>query len=105
LNGIDRPEIKRQIDMYRRRRDVLVSGLREAHWPITPPNATFYVWAKCPRGVDSMTVASRALDEADVVVVPGAGFGPAGEDYVRFSLTVPEERTREAARRLAKLTW
>jgi len=105
LKGIDRPEIKTQIDMYRRRRDVLVSGLREAGWPITAPHATFYVWAKCPRGVNSMTVASRAMDEADVVVVPGGGFGPAGEGYVRFSLTVTEERTREAVRRLAKLAW
>ena len=104
LSGIDRPEIKDQMAMYRRRRDILVSGLREAGWPVTVPDATFYVWAKCP-GVDSMTVAARALDEADVVVVPGPGFGPAGEGYVRFALTVTEERTREAVERLAKLTW
>jgi LL-diaminopimelate aminotransferase len=52
-----------------------------------------------------MTVATRALDEADVVVVPGAGLGEAGEWYVRFALTLPEERTREAVERLARLHW
>ncbi len=80
-------------------------GLREAGWRTLRPEATFYVWAKCPGGTDSMSVASRILDEADVVVIPGAGFGPAGEGYVRFALTVSEERTREAVRRIARLHW
>ncbi len=105
LDGCDRPEIRGQIDMYRRRREVLVAGLREAGWPVSTPQATFYVWAKCPAGYDSMTVASRLVAEADVVVIPGVGFGAAGEGYVRFALTVPQERMREAVQRLAKLSW
>ena len=146
LRGIDRPEIKSQIDSYRRRRDILVAGLNEGGWSVTPPQATFYVWAKCPSGLkhsptsrcgtplssplgnpstcgaprglkpgarethtgnapDSMAVASRILDEADVVVIPGAGFGPAGEGYVRFALTVDESRTAEAVRRIVQLSW
>lgn len=105
LHGIDRPEVREQIEVYRRRRDVAVTGLREAGWPVTAPQATFYVWAKCPPGVDSMTATSRVLDEADVVVIPGAGFGPAGEGYVRLALTVPEQRTREAVSRIAKIAW
>ena len=52
-----------------------------------------------------MTAASRILDEADVVGVPGAGFSPAGEGYVRFALTVPEDRTREAVERITRLSW
>jgi len=105
LEGIDRPEIKNQIEMYRRRRDVLISGLCKAGWPVTTPQATFYVWAKLPEGHDSMPATSRILDEADVVVIPGAGFGPCGEGFVRFSLTVSEERTREAVDRIARLSW
>lgn len=105
LRGFEREEIKSLTDMYRRRRDVLVVGLREAGWPITEPQATFYVWAKCPNGTDSMTVANRALDEADVVVIPGAGLGSCGEGFVRFSLTKTEERIREAVKRLSKITW
>ncbi len=105
LEGVDHPEIRDQIDIYRRCRDIVVDGLCEAGWPVTRPEATFYVWAKCPPGTDSMTVAARVLDEADVVVIPGAGFGPAGEGFVRFALTVSEERTREAISRIAKLRW
>jgi len=105
LAGVDRPEVRDLIDVYRRRRDVLVGGLREAEWPVTPPRATFYVWAKCPKGSDSMTVATRALEEANVVVIPGAGFGPSGEGFVRFALTVPESRTTEAVVRLQRIRW
>ncbi len=105
LNGLDRAEITGQFESYRRRRDVIVAGLREAGWSVTAPRATFYVWARCPAGHDSMSVASRLLDEADVVVVPGAGFGPCGEGYVRLAMTVDEDRTREAARRIARMSW
>jgi LL-diaminopimelate aminotransferase len=105
LKGIDRPEIMNQMKAYRRRRDMLVAGLREAGWPVTPPQATFYVWAKLPPGNESMPAARRILDEADVVVVPGLGFGSTGEGFVRFSLCVSEERTGEAVARLARLAW
>ena len=71
------------------------------------PNAqaTFYVWAKCPGGLGSMTVASRVLDDADVVLIPGIGFGRCGEGYVRFALTVDESRTAKAVERIARLKW
>ncbi len=105
LNGMDRPEIKNQMEIYKGRRDLLVSGLRDAGWPVTPPPATFYVWAKIPEGTDCWNVATRLLDEADVVVTPGAGLGKSGDGFVRFSLCVDEERTAEAVRRIAKLSW
>jgi LL-diaminopimelate aminotransferase len=105
LAGIDRPEIAEQKQIYRRRRDILVSGLREAGWSVASPQATFYVWVRCPQGLDSMTVASRILAEGNVVVIPGVGFGQRGEGYIRFALTVPESRTREAAQRVAKMAW
>jgi LL-diaminopimelate aminotransferase len=112
LNGIDRPEIRDQIATYRRRRDILISGLREAGWSVATPQATFYVWTKPPPfirgdqgGSYSMAVASRILAEADVVVIPGIGFGQCGEGYVRFALTVPESRTAEAVKRIGGLTW
>jgi LL-diaminopimelate aminotransferase len=105
LRGFERPEVQGQRDVYRRRRDLVVMGLREAGWSVTSPQAGFYVWAKCPAGRQSMDVAGRILDEADVVVIPGAGFGPCGEGYVRFALTVNEDETREAVRRVARLSW
>jgi len=105
LSGIDGSEMREQIAIYRRRRDMLVSGLRGAGWTINAPTATIYAWAKCPAGAGSMAVAARLLNEADVVAIPGAGFGAAGEGYLRFALTVPEERTQEAVDRMRRLTW
>ena len=105
IDGIQRAEVREQVAIYRRRRDILVEGLERAGWSVTSPEATIYVWAACPRGADSMSVANRLLDEADVVAIPGAGFGATGEGFVRFALTVPEERTAEAARRMAELAW
>ncbi len=105
LAGIDRPEIEEQKQVYRRRRDILVSGLREAGWSVASPQATFYVWVRCPQGLDSMTVAARVLADANVVVIPGLGFGQCGEGYIRFALTVPEAGTRDAAMRIGKMSW
>ncbi len=105
LGGMDGPEVVDQIAMYRRRRDVLVGGLREAGWSVTKPEATIYVWARCPDGLGSMAAASRLLDEADVVAIPGVGFGSAGEGFLRFALTVPKDRTSAAVARLARMRW
>ncbi len=105
LDRYDDPSVREQIATYRRRRDALVVGLRGAGWHVDSPGATFYVWAKCPPGHDSMRTATRILDDADVVVVPGVGFGSAGEGYIRFALTVSEERTRAAVERIHRLRW
>lgn len=85
---------------YRRRRDVLVSGLRSFGWQIPAPQATFYVWAPTPPGLPSKAFAQRVLEESGVVVVPGSGYGEAGEGYVRLCLTVPEDRLRQAVDRM-----
>lgn len=105
LGRYDGPDVTRQIAVYRRRIDLLVSGLRKAGWSVESPPATFFAWVRCPDGFDSMQVASRLLAEADVVVVPGSGFGPTASDFIRFSLTVDEARTLEAVERIAKLSW
>ena len=105
LEGIDRSELSDLIGTYRRRRDAVVNGLLRAGWEIDVPDATLYVWARCPGGKDSMTVATRLLDEANVVVIPGSGFGTAGEGFVRLALTVPEDLTLEAMERIARVSW
>lgn len=106
LTGINRPDIVRIREMYRARRDALVPHLREIGFGIDPPRATFYVWARCPRGhEDSMRCATKILEEAAVVAIPGVGFGKHGEGFVRFALTVEVDRIREATGRLAELKW
>jgi LL-diaminopimelate aminotransferase len=86
--------------IYQERRDVLVSGLRDLGFDVPSPKATFYVWLP----VDNcMSFAATLLNRAGIVVTPGVGFGSAGEGYVRFAITRPVERIREAIGRLRGL--
>jgi LL-diaminopimelate aminotransferase len=89
--------------IYQERRDLVVDGLRKLGLPVTPPRATFFVWAPVPDGSDSRKWASRLLQEAGVVVTPGVGFGAAGEGFYRIALTVDKARIAEALDRLARL--
>jgi len=96
------------VEMYRKRRDVFCAALTKAGWKVTPPAATFYVWFPTPQGLGSAEAAGRILEEADVVLTPGAGFsrpGGPGEGFLRVALTVGEERLAEAAARIARLKW
>jgi LL-diaminopimelate aminotransferase len=105
ITHTDHVQVRAMIDLYRQRRDVMVDGLRAAGWSVQSPGATFYVWARCPSGRDSMATAARILEEVGVVVIPGIGFGECGEGYVRLALTVDVDRSREAVRRIASLSW
>lgn len=86
--------------VYRHRRDLMVKALTAAGWKVRPPEATFYIWAPVPPGWSSADFARRMLEEIDVLVTPGSGFGRSGEGYVRFSLTSSNERIEEAAARI-----
>jgi LL-diaminopimelate aminotransferase len=105
IAGQDRPEVSGQVEMYRQRRDALVDGLHKLGWRVDCPAATFYVWIRCPNGVDSMTVSRRLLAEANVVTIPGIGFGQPGEGYIRVALTVSVDRIREAVDRIGKVKF
>jgi alanine-synthesizing transaminase len=89
------------VEMYRRRRNVLVDGLNRAGWPIEKPRATMFVWAPIPepfRAMGSLEFAKFLLAEAKVAVSPGVGFGADGDGFVRFALIENEHRTRQAIR-------
>ncbi|MBI3323537.1 MAG: LL-diaminopimelate aminotransferase [Candidatus Omnitrophica bacterium] len=96
--------LKRMLRIYAERRDILVAALRRSGWPVTPPKATFYLWAPIPKGRSSKQVSTQLLRQAAIVATPGVGFGRSGEGYVRFSLSVPTARVREAARRIQRLS-
>jgi aspartate/methionine/tyrosine aminotransferase len=101
---LPRERVAEQLDVYRRRRDMLVDGLWGAGWQVPRPHATFYVWARVPEGGGSSSeFARRLMYEAHVVVTPGVGFGPSGEGYVRMALTATEERIAEAVARIARV--
>lgn len=92
--------------MYQARRDVLCGGLNAVGWPVTPPKATMFVWARIPefyRAMGSVEFCKKLLVEAQVAVSPGIGFGEYGEGYVRFGLIENEHRTRQAIRNIKRM--
>lgn len=91
--------------LYKTRRDFFVPALRKLGWNVNNPEATFYVWAHTPRGLSSMATVTHILENASVMCTPGNGFGPSGEGYVRFTLTVDVPRMEEVIQRLGKLNW
>jgi len=93
------------LEIYQRRRDLMVEALWEAGFELEKPMATFYLWIEVPGGYTSTEFATLLLTEAGIVATPGNGFGQRGEGYVRMSLTTGEERLQEAARRLKKLKF
>ena len=98
--------VEAQAKVYQRRRDVLCDGLERQGWPIERPRATMFVWAKIPEPwasqMGSFEFAMKLLKEGDVVVSPGAAFGPAGEGYLRLALVENENRLRQAVRQIGR---
>jgi len=92
--------VREMCRVYRRRRDLLVTALRTVGMHVDPPKGTIYLWVPVPDGYTSASFTQQVLEQADVVVTPGAAYGPSGESYVRLSLTVPDDRLEEAVRRI-----
>ena len=86
--------------VYERRRDLLAEALSAIGLEVDPPQATPYFWVRVPEGHDSASFTELVLEQAGVVISPGPSFGPSGEGFVRLSLTVPDSRLDEAARRI-----
>jgi alanine-synthesizing transaminase len=87
--------------IYQKRRDVLVTGLKRAGWPVEKPRGSMFLWAPIPeryRAVGSLEFSKLLLEKAQVAVSPGIGFGPLGEGFVRFALVENDQRIRQATR-------
>ncbi len=93
------------LEIYQRRRDLMVGALCDAGLELEKPKATFYLWIEVPKGYTSTEFTTLLLTEAGIVATPGNGFGEWGEGYVRMSLTIDEERLKEAAKRLKELKF
>lgn len=92
--------------IYKARRDVLIKSFSAAGWEIPSPPATMFAWAPIPEpfvGMGSVEFSKLLLQEAQVAVSPGLGFGEYGDGYVRIALVENEQRIRQAARNIKKL--
>jgi alanine-synthesizing transaminase len=97
-------DIKQQARRYQSRRDVVLEGCRRLGWTAETPRAGMFVWARVPdhhlNGQGTIEFCLRMMDEAEVALAPGRGFGENGESYVRIALVENEQRLRQALRQL-----
>lgn len=96
--------IRTMCSLYQQRRDILITGLKSLGWQVKSPKATFYVWLKLPRKLNSLKFSALLLEKANIVVTPGMGFGKYGEGYIRIALTQDKERIREAIERIKRIS-
>ena len=95
--------LRETVERYRHRRDLLCDGLKSMGIVVEPPRGSIYVWVPVPQGHTSASFTTFLLDEVDIVVAPGTGYGPSGEGFVRFSLTLADDRLEEGVERLRKV--
>lgn len=88
-----RPEI---LQSYRERRDLVVTTLRHKGFDLTPPPATLYIWLAVNPATTGELYAKELLHRHGVAVAPGIAFGPVGRDFVRISLTQPDDVLQRA---------
>jgi alanine-synthesizing transaminase len=104
LNGPD-DCIREMRETYKRRRDVLVESFGRAGWEVPPPAASMFAWSPIPdpfKGLGSVEFSKLLVENAEVAVSPGTGFGERGEGYVRIALVENEQRIRQAARNIRR---
>lgn len=90
--------VKASVEIFRQRRDAFIKALHRIGWYVPTPAATMYIWARLPEPWtnDSIKFCTQLVEKTGVAASPGAGFGKAGEGYVRFAL-VHEPAILEAA--------
>lgn len=93
-------DVAAMLDVYAQRRDKVIATIRELGWTYDPPKGAFYLWVPVPKGYTSAEFCDYMLEECAVVLAPGAAYGEHGEGFVRFSLTVSDERLDEALQRM-----
>lgn len=89
--------------LYQERRDILVKGLHEAGWMVKSPSASMFIWAELPeqyKHMGSFAFSKLLLDQAEVAVAPGVGFGEYGDGHVRIALVENKQRLRQAVRNI-----
>ena len=95
--------VKEQNKMYEQRRDALCDGLSKIGWKVPKSKGSMFVWAPLPDGyTDSMEFCLMLLEKCGVICTPGCSFGPMGEGYVRFALTLPPEKINAAVMEIEK---
>lgn len=96
-------QVQAVIDFYQRNARVIKEGLESAGLTVYGAVNSPYVWCKTPDGMGSWDFFNKLLEEANVITTPGAGFGPAGEGYIRLTAFGEADATREAVERIKRV--
>jgi LL-diaminopimelate aminotransferase len=92
--------IDHMLQIYGQRREMVLATLRRLGIAFDPPKGTFYLWVPVPRGMTSLEFTNLLFEKAAVVVAAGTAYGKYGEGYIRISLTVSDDRLKEALQRI-----
>lgn len=96
-------QVDKTIDFYRANARTIKEGLAAAGLEVYGADNSPYVWCRTPDGTGSWDFFNRLLEEANVITTPGAGFGPAGEGYIRLTAFGDADDTREAVERIKRM--
>ena len=102
--ALSQDDIDARNRVYERRRDLVVQTLQAVGLDAIPPKASLYVWTRIPEGFSSAEFTAKLLDEANIVVTPGNGYGQYGEGYIRLSLTIGDDDMERGLERLAGIS-
>jgi LL-diaminopimelate aminotransferase len=94
--------VGKMLQIYAKRRQLVLDTLRKIGIVFEPPKGTFYLWVPALKGMTSIEFTNRLFDKTAVVVAAGTAYGQYGEGYVRISLTVPDNRLAEAMTRIER---
>ena len=95
--------IPKMMEIYVRRRNLVLETFAKIGLSFTPQKGTFYLWIPVPRGTNSIDFTTALFEKAAVMVAAGTAYGRHGEGYIRISLTVPDRRLEEAMERIRKV--
>lgn len=95
--------VEKTVATFQTRRDTFITALNKIGWQVPKPKATMYIWAKLPEPWqhNSIDFCTKLVAQTGVAVSPGAGFGKAGEGYVRFALVTEPEILELAAEKIS----
>ncbi len=96
-------QIQQTIDIYMGSASLICRKLTKLGYEVYGGTNAPYIWVQTPKGIGSWEFFDLLLNKANVVCTPGAGFGPAGEGYVRLTAFATPDNVNEAMKRLAKL--
>jgi LL-diaminopimelate aminotransferase len=100
-----RQQVRQLIEHYMANAAILRQGAAMAGFDVHGGVHAPYIWCRTPRGLSSWQAFDRILNEANVVITPGSGFGSQGEGYLRISAFNSRSNAEEVARRLPQLRW